>query len=207
MPAGWKLDTAKKVLTATVATADAYVDLTEGYGETVTKVDGSKTTGGFEIVGNDLGNSIKGGKGADTLLGGEGNDTLTGGNGNDLFIYNGGNDVITDYKAGQDSIQINTTNIDVIQKYTTGSNVIIETELGNIQITGGKGKEISLYNEAGEELFFDDDGTFVSANTIDEITSLNDDNYSQGKIDLGSEADVLNPEDYIAASYNQDEDK
>ena len=208
VPTGWKLDTSKKTLTATVASAENEIDLTEGYGESVTKVDGSKITGGFEIVGNDNSISVKGGKGNDTLAGGEGNDTLTGGNGNDWFIYTGGNDVITDYKAGQDSIQINTTNIDIIEKYTTGSNVVISTEQGNLTITKGSGIAISLYNEDGEELFFDDDGSFVSANTIDEITALTDDNYSQGKINLGSEADILNPDaDYIAASYNQDEDK
>ena len=199
VPAGWKLDSSKKTLSATVATADVEVDLTKSYGATVTKVDGSKTKGGVEIIGNDLGDSIKGGSGADTIYGGAGNDTVSLGGGNDLFVYTGGNDLIQDYKAGQDAIQINTTDIDVIEKRDSGANVIVETSEGNITIKSGKGKEISFFDENGDELWFDDDGSFVSANTIDEITALTDDNYSQGKFDLASESDVLNPdEDYIA---------
>ena len=66
-------------------------------------VDASKRTKNIRIIGNDLDNSIVGGKKNDTLNGAGGNDTLTGDKGNNVFIYGGGNDLITDYKA-QDKI-------------------------------------------------------------------------------------------------------
>ena len=205
LPDGLSYNTAKTQLTATTVFSGDVIDLSEyADSDSVTKIDASKLKSGVEIIGNDLGNSIKAGSGNDTLLGGEGNDTLTGGNGNDVFIYNGGDDVITDYKAGQDSIQINTTNIDVENIATVGSNVVINTELGSITIKSGRGKEISLFDENGEELWFDDDNNFVSNyKTIDSITEITEDNYSAGKIDLGQDVNVVNPDDYIAAYSEQ----
>ena len=64
---------------------------------TVLKIDGSSRTKAVEITGNAK---------ANTLGGGSGNDILTGGSGKDVFVYTGGDDIITDYKAGQDIIQL-----------------------------------------------------------------------------------------------------
>jgi len=55
--------------------------------------------------GNDV---IEGGAGNDILWGMGGNDTLTGGAGNDLFIFgpNEGHDIITDFKPGEDHVDL-----------------------------------------------------------------------------------------------------
>jgi Ca2+-binding RTX toxin-like protein len=56
--------------------------------------------------GNDV---LEGGAGNDVLRGMGGNDTLTGGAGSDLFFFgpNEGHDVITDFKPGEDQIDLN----------------------------------------------------------------------------------------------------
>ena len=207
MPEGLSYNTAKTILTATTVFSGDMIDLGElPDSDAVTKINASALKTDVEIIGNNLGNSIKGGAGADTLLGGEGNDTLTGGNGNDLFVYNGGNDLITDYKAGQDAIQINTTNIDIEGIATVGSNVVISTELGDITVKSGKGKEISLYDENGDELWFDEDGTFINYNVSDSLSDITNAEFTVGKIDLAKEADVVNPDAEFLASYS-DQDK
>ena len=210
LPAGASLNSSKNTVTLSTKFVGDTFDLSK-YKDTskVRKINASALTTGVEIIGNDLGNTINGGKGDDTLTGGEGNDSLKGGNGNDLFIYTGGNDIIDDYKAGQDSIQINTTNIEVNGIATVGSNVVIDTELGNITIKGGKGKDITLINEEGEDILFDDSGNYVNANAadIDSISEISDINYSTGKIELGSEADILSAENSYTATYGKDENK
>ena len=147
IPKGWQLT--NNILKATVASADNYIDLTEPYGDSVIKVDGSKISGGVEIYGNDLDNSIKGGKGADEIAGGSGNDTVSLGGGTDIYIYSGGDDVIQDYVAGTDSIQINTDDIEVTGVETVGNDIIYETSAGNIKVVKGKGKDITLMDENG----------------------------------------------------------
>ena len=152
IPTGWSFDSSKKILKATVASAENDIDLTEAYGDGVQKVDGSKITGGVVIFGNDEDNSIKGGKGADEISGGSGNDTVSLGGGADIYIYNGGDDVIQDYVAGTDSIQINTGDIEVTGLSTVGNDIIYETSSGNIKVIKGKGKNITLMDEDGAEV-------------------------------------------------------
>ena len=151
IPDGWQYNSVKKLLQAVATSAENEINLNEGYGDGVEKVDGSKISGGVEIYGNDLNNSIKGGKGNDILDGGDGNDTLTSGAGDDLFIYSGGDDYITDYAAGKDSIQIDTEEITINDVATVGSNVIYYTDAGNLTVKGGKGKDITLI-DANENL-------------------------------------------------------
>jgi Ca2+-binding RTX toxin-like protein len=57
------------------------------------------------LAGND---SLDGGAGNDILVGGTGDDTITFGGGYDLMVFNrgDGNDVVTDFRSGQDVIQI-----------------------------------------------------------------------------------------------------
>ena len=152
LPDGWKYaNTAKTSITATLATADD-LDLTEDYGEGVIKVDGSKTTGGVVIIGNDLNNSIKGGKGDDVIYGGSGNDTVSLGAGNDTYIYTSGNDLIQDFAAGEDVIQIDIGNIEISGVETSGTNILITTSEGNLIIKNGASKEITLVDADGEEI-------------------------------------------------------
>lgn len=151
LPAGWKYNnTAKTVVTATVATAED-LDLNEGYGVKVTKVDASKITGGVEIIGNDNDVSIKTGKGADTVTGGIGDDTVSLGAGADLYIYTGGNDVFQDFANG-DTVQL-ADGIEIGDVSTVGSNVIIDTSEGTIMLKGGKSKEIRVIDDSGDTVY------------------------------------------------------
>ncbi|MBR1397932.1 MAG: calcium-binding protein, partial [Selenomonadaceae bacterium] len=103
---------------------------------------------GADVLYGDEGNDkIKGGSGADTLVGGAGADTLTGGAGKDVFVYEDGNDIITDYKAGQDSIMIE----DEIEAVSVkGSNVIFTIGDGSLTVKGGKNKKITFIDSEGE---------------------------------------------------------
>ena len=67
--------------------------------EDIKIADASKRKKPVQITGNELDNSITGGKGNDTLDGATGNNTLTGGKGKDTFIYSGTNDLIADYEV------------------------------------------------------------------------------------------------------------
>ena len=64
--------------------------------------------GGDQLFGGAGIDQLFGENGSDTLEGGAGNDILTGGNGPDRFVFGTGfgNDTITDFKAQNDTIQI-----------------------------------------------------------------------------------------------------
>ena len=102
-------------------------------------INASTRTTAVKIIGNSL---------ANTIYGGKGNDTLTGGSGADVFVYSsgGGKDVITDYTAGQDKIKI--TGAKISKSSVSGNDVILTVGSGSINVKNGKGKKLSLYNNA-----------------------------------------------------------
>ncbi|MGD1880614.1 MAG: Ig-like domain-containing protein [Kiloniellaceae bacterium] len=61
------------------------------------------------LTGGQGDDTLVGGRGEDTLDGGAGDDVLTGGQDDDLFVFDAGSgfDVITDFKPGDDLIQLN----------------------------------------------------------------------------------------------------
>lgn len=68
-------------------------------------------TGGAldDVVSGGAGNdSLSGGAGEDVIIAGTGRDTLTGGDGADVFVFtaDGGADMITDFRIGQDRINL-----------------------------------------------------------------------------------------------------
>ena len=65
---------------------------------------------------------------ANTITGSSSSDTLTGGAGNDVFVYGVGNDIITDYKSGQDKIQL---------KNVTLSSATIDQKSIKLSMTNG----------------------------------------------------------------------
>lgn len=73
---------------------------------------------------------------------------MAGGSGTDVFVYanGGGKDVITDYTANQDKIKI--TGAKISKTSVSGSDVILTVGSGNIRVKNGKGKKLSLYNNA-----------------------------------------------------------
>ena len=207
IPEGWQLDSAKKILKATLSSADNEVDLTESYGDGVEKVDGSKISGGVEIYGNDLDNSLKGGKGNDILDGGEGNDTLTGGAGADTYVYSGGDDLITDY-ATVDAIQFDTVNISITNVDTVGSNVVYYTDAGNLTVKSGKTKKITLIDGNGaeftysnknvaEDILFMDDNYISDDTNLDSVTEITADNYSVQNIETQNYSNLTQEQNYL----------
>ena len=106
-----------------------------------TKVNAASLSQEVTIVGNDSNNSIKAGKGADTISGGTGKNTLTGGKGEDIFVYESGNDIISDYKSGEDKIEINGTISNTSHK---GKDVIFKVVNGSLTVKIPKVKKFLL---------------------------------------------------------------
>jgi len=88
------------------------------------------------LAGND---SLDGGAGNDILVGGTGDDTITFGGGYDLMVFNrgDGNDVVTDFRSGQDVIQISgevgIASFSDIGSHATqvGTNLVIQLATGD----------------------------------------------------------------------------
>ena len=190
MPTGLSYNNKKTVLTASKKFKGDEIDL-DDYESTVKTVNAKALTEGVEITGNKLGNSLVGGKGDDTLAGEKGNDTLTGGKGEDIFVYSEGNDVITDYKAGEDTIMLD-DDVKIKSWKIKGKDVIFTTNEGKLTVKNGKGKKITIVDEDGEEttkkysksgsanisanvssMWFDDENNLVSSDDIDSITENN----------------------------------
>ena len=95
-------------------------------------------------IGNDLldggsgEDTLNGNSGNDTLNGGLGNDVLTGDTGNDRFVIgaNGGHDTITDYKKGNDTIDLSsagfTSYADLLAHSTVSNgNTLVTIDVSN----------------------------------------------------------------------------
>jgi len=124
---------------------------------------------GFTGIGNNLDNRmegsagadvLKGGGGNDSLHGGFGNDILTGGDGNDVFIFStppvksSGYDTITDFMAGQDKIQLDTS---MFKAFAGQESLSMEDFIsGN---STAHTNEHLIYNKATGGLYYDDDGS------------------------------------------------
>ena len=166
----------------------------------IDEIDAGFTTENLTVMGNAKDNVIYAGKadstiyglaGDDTLYGGAGNDTLTGDDGKDTFVYVGGDDKITDYKQGEDKLEIEDY-VRVSNVTVNGENVNLAVSLasvyndptvtGNIKLQNASGKEIQVTekyqgtytltagNKTTATLGQDYTGTiFLAANGIDEI--------------------------------------
>jgi Ca2+-binding RTX toxin-like protein len=190
MPTGMTADKKKTTLTLSNKFKMQEVYL-ENYDKSFTKVNASglAKTQPVAINGNSSDNSIKGGKGDDTLRGESGNDTLIGGSGNDIFIYEKGNDIITDYKAGEDKIQMNPSSI--THSTVKGSDVVLTTSNGTLTIKSIKDKVVTFIDNNGkttDKIFFADTSyspletglTYDSKRTV--LTASN--KFSGSKINL-----------------------
>ncbi len=132
-------------MTASIASAENEIDLTQSYGTKVLKVDGSKASKSLTVNGNFLNNTITGGKVADTIYGGAGTNTLTGGAGSDVFYISTGKNYITDYKSGEDTLYLSSGY--VTSSTVKSSNVILNISTGSeVTIKSGKGKKITFLN-------------------------------------------------------------
>ncbi|MBR1396468.1 MAG: hypothetical protein IJ563_02915 [Selenomonadaceae bacterium] len=174
------------------------------------------------LAGGDNNDKLLGGAGADTLISSGGNDTLTGGAGRDVFVYESGNDVITDYKAGQDSIMIE----DEIESVSVkGSNVIFTISDGTLTVKGGKNKRITFIDSEGEvisndkytkstktanfiedDYWFANDDNFVTTD-MDSIIEVDDNGYSIGKLDYSIDNVQLTNDNETSITYTENKNK
>ena len=152
----------------TVAGANVKLALGKTYKGTLnaafflTTVDARNDANAVTINGNAKNNTIYGGAGNNVLNGGAGNDTVSGGAGKDTFVYaNGqGKDTISDYTAGQDTLQIS-------------SGAISKTALSNkdLVFTVGSGS-ITLKNAATEAISLKDSrGDYTASGTAITLAS------------------------------------
>ena len=128
------------------------------------------------LIGGDGNDTLNGGNGKDTLNGDAGDDTLTGGNGNDSFIFESdfGNDVITDFKPGNDHIDLSALGIGDFDQLMSnavmnGNDTVISTDDGTITLTN-----VSLDDLSASDFGFAapaDDGSTGSDSTGDMATT------------------------------------
>ena len=102
-------------------------------------------------VNTKYGVTINGGAGNDKLYGGKGNDTFTGGKGKDTFFYanGGGKDTITDYQAGQDTLQITSGSISKTAIAKNKKDLVFNVGKGAITLKNSAAKTISLKDSRG----------------------------------------------------------
>ncbi|MBR5914480.1 MAG: hypothetical protein IKZ58_08975 [Selenomonadaceae bacterium] len=228
LPAGLTYDKNFNTLTVDKTYSGGTIDLAE-YASTVTTVNASKLTNSIEITGNGNANSIAGGSKSDTLSGGAGNDTLTGGKGNDVFVYSAGKDVITDYKAGEDTIKIESG--EITQSKISGKDIVLTIGSGTLTVKDGKDKKITVTDSANntttktytnatytgsisemlanEDMWFiDGDSEFISDNTnIDSVSEITANNYSVGSITSALNDSLVADSYEYQAAYATDSNK
>ena len=168
----------------------------------VVVIDASQRKNAIHITGNDIDNSIKGGKGADILDGAAGNDTLTGGSGKDVFVYNGGNDIIADYKTGQDRIKISNNTIiaseidenDAIFSFANGGtltvkNVVKKGKTQKLTITDDDGITSSQVYGAVAVTIGNSDGSTIDLSGNSYVESINAAKRTNGVYVIGNSSD------------------
>jgi Ca2+-binding RTX toxin-like protein len=204
---GLSYNSKRTILTASSKFNGYMIDLNDHL-STATKINASAVNQELFICGNDLNNSIRGGKNDDFISGGSGNDTLTGGAGNDTFYCDNGDDVITDYKAGEDSILVN----EKISKVEySGQNVILTYGEGTITVKNAKGKEISVIDSSGETQIYSktfdilyDDNFVTDEFSIDDVVGISENNYFVGQIEnSGNKNDFMNDTIITGASSEE----
>lgn len=107
-----------------------------------------------EIDGGSGNDRLDGGSGNDTLEGGRGNDIMTGGSGRDLFEFDRGDgrDTITDFRNGQDRIELDDFGTAAVQAVIDGAR-----QVGNdVVLTLSPNDSITLQNFRLSDLDFSD---------------------------------------------------
>ena len=165
--------------------------------------------GNDSIYGGNENDKLQGDAGNDTLNGGAGNDTLTGSAGSDVFVYESGNDIITDYKVGEDKIQMN---LSAIKSSTVkGSDVILTTGNGTLTLKGAKDKAVTFVDNAGKttERIFYADTSYAPPETgltydAKRIVLTANNKFKGNKIDLGEYLETVTKVNVSAISQDVD---
>ena len=116
--------------------------------------------GNDELNGEAGNDKLYGGAGNDELYGGDGNDTLYGAAGKDIFFIRWfkGKDIITDYKAGEDTLSIWDR---ISNMKLSGKNVVFTVGKGKVTLKNVSGKAIDFIDHTG----FTRGGNFTVTNT------------------------------------------
>lgn len=117
--------------------------------------------GNDSLIGGLNNDQLVGDIGNDTLLGGQGVDNLEGGDGSDVFRFTApteGIDLITDFASGIDKIWINKAGFGggLVAGLLSNSQFVLGT-------TASDGTDRFIYDQGTGALFFDKDGTGVTA--------------------------------------------
>lgn len=109
--------------------------------------------GDDELWGDQKDDRLSGGRGSDYLNGGDGDDQLKGGRGQDIFAYeaNGGRDVISDFKNGEDLIEMSAADFANTEIKKRGDSVVIKIDgaAGRLKLEDTKFSQI----DEGDFLF------------------------------------------------------
>ena len=138
-------------------------DMNDAKYSLIKTVDGTKTTKGVELIANNNGN---------TLMGGKGKDILTGGLGADTFVYTtgGGNDTIKSYVAGEDVIQLGkkttiskaaVVEVKDTEGNVTQANYVFTIGKGKLTVEDGATKPITFIDSDGNSIRYD--ANYISA--------------------------------------------
>lgn len=119
------------------------------------------SSGSNYLVGGNGNDVLVGGAGNDLLVGSAGTDTMTGGTGNDRFRFDvmettAQRDTITDFTAGQDSIEIRRGVFTAFAGHAAGALTTGELALGPVATTPD---QHLFYNQASGVLSYDADGS------------------------------------------------
>ncbi|MGD9638417.1 MAG: beta strand repeat-containing protein [Alphaproteobacteria bacterium] len=149
-------------------------------------IDGSNSTVGLTLAGNDGNDTLKGGVGDDTLVGGSGADELYGGAGNDTIqidaadtIIDGGDGIDTvylqeaitfDLAASNIEKALGSTGYDIIDGSNSAADLTITGREGNDTLKGGTGND-SLNGDTGADKIYGGagDDTLVGGSGADEL--------------------------------------
>ena len=111
---------------------------------------------GNDTLYGDAGNdTLYGDAGNDTLYGGDGDNQLYGGDGNDTFVFelmSKGYNTIDDYQIGKDMIEFK-------DKISISDSLV---EYDNVMLNLSNGGTIEIFNAAGKQISFNDNGNIVN---------------------------------------------
>nr|WP_246742416.1 calcium-binding protein [Microvirga splendida] len=168
-----------KVVTSANYTLGANIEVLEGTGAGALALTGNALNN--TIIGNDAGNWIDGGIGADTMMGGAGDDIYVIDNAGDVVEdYSGNNTIVTSVQLNPNNVRGSFVNITVAEGYsfnvegTNGDNVLMGNRFantlkgngghdkiyglqGNDRLYGGSGKD-AVYGDAGNDRLYGDSG-------------------------------------------------
>ena len=129
------------------------------------------------LIGGGGDDTLLGGADDDTLFGGTGSDTLTGGTGSDMFILDDTSDTITDFDAGEDSLDITEllSGLDGEPGEGATTDAIAEFLSNNVTVTDGH----VMVNNTDVATFSDESTGGTSTFDSDSVSIIyNDQEYS-----------------------------